>query len=87
MPKQLPDVRTDKGYQTEVKDYAKRVMSYKLPLMESLQDIQAAIEKALSDAYLYGANSAIRIGYRLAEEDYKEVITYYKKQIEEKDKL
>lgn len=84
MPKQLPDVRTDKGYRQEAADYAKNVMTYKLPLMKSFQDIQTAIEKAIYDAYLKGANSAIMIGYRLAEEDYKETITYYKKQIEER---
>lgn len=84
MPKELPDVRTDKGYRQEAADYAKQVLTYKLPMMKSFQDIPAAMEKALYDAYLLGANSAIRIGYRLAEEDYKETIMYYKKQIEER---
>ena len=48
--------------------------------MESLK--AADIEKAIARAYLDGAQSAIRIGYLLAEQDYKETIKFYKDQYE-----
>lgn len=41
------------------------------------------MENALSSAYLYGAQSAIRIGYRLADKDWNETYKGLKKQIEE----
>ncbi len=41
------------------------------------------MQLAARKAYLRGAQSAVRIGYLLAEKDYKEVIRYYRKQIEE----
>lgn len=72
-PKNLPDVRNDEGYKKDSKQYAGRQM-------ESLK--AADIEKAIARAYLDGAQSAIRIGYLLAEQDYKETIKFYKDQYE-----
>lgn len=85
MPKQLPSVIEDKGYQHEALDFAKRMMEGRgvIRPCKDFYHLQEWMEEALVKAYLYGANSAIRIGYRLAEEDYKEVIAYYKKQINE----
>ena len=81
MPKQLPNVIEDKGYQQEALDFAKAMMEGKgvLRLFRDFYHLQEWMEEALTKAYLYGAQSAIRIGYRLAEEDYKETITYYKR--------
>jgi hypothetical protein len=72
-PKQLPDVRKDKGYKSESEQYANRQMDHL-----KVADVEAAIARA----YLDGAQSALRVGYLLAEEDYKKTINYYKKQIE-----
>lgn len=85
MPKQLPSAIGDKGYQHEALDFAKRMMEGNgvIRPCKDLYHLQEWMEEALVKAYLYGANSAIRIGYRLAEEDYKEAIAYYKKQIKE----
>ena len=85
MPKQLPSVIWDKGYQHEALCFAKLMMEGKgvIRPCKDLFHLHEWMEEALVKAYLYGANSAIRIGYRLAEEDYKEAIAYYKKQIKE----
>lgn len=73
MVKQLPDVRNYIGYRKESALYAeKRIETLKV----------SEIEKAIAKAYLDGAQSAICIGYRLAEEDYKEVLRYYKNKSE-----
>lgn len=72
--KTLPSIHSDKGYVKDSEDYAKR----------QIQNLKVGdIEKALSRAYLDGAQSAIRIGYLLAEKDYKETIEYYKRQIKQ----
>lgn len=81
MNKQFPDIRSDKGYQIEAADYAHRAMNT-LGQTASVRLFET-IEKELSKAYLYGAQSAIRIGYRLADQDYHEVIRDYEKQIAE----
>lgn len=89
MPKQLPSVANDRGYQEDAKRFAIDLMSCKGVLSlppKSIFEIQEWIEKALQKAYLSGAQSAIGIGYRLAEKDYEEVIRYYKKQIAELQK-
>ena len=72
--KTLPDIHNDKGYVKDNEDYAKR----------QIQNLKVdSIEKALARAYLDGAQSAIRIGYLLAEKDYEETIKYYKQQIKD----
>lgn len=83
MPKQLPSVIEDKGYQNEALGFAKAMMEGKgvLRPCRDFYHLQEWMEEALVKAYLYGAQSAIRIGYRLAEEDYKETIAYYKMQL------
>ena len=85
VPKQLPNVRDDKGYQQEATEFAKRAMAQGInPVPLKRPDcLQEWLEYTIKEAYLRGAQSAIRIGYRLAEEDYKETIMYYKKQIKE----
>ncbi len=85
MPKQLPSVRDDKGYQKEATEFARQAMANGInpvPLKRPDQ-LGEWLEYIIKEAYLRGAQSAIRIGYLLAEEDYKEAIGYYKKQIEE----
>lgn len=69
MPKQLPCVTNDAGYQEESRLYAKRIL-------ECLK--VSDIEKAIARAYLDGAQSSIRTGYMLAEQDYEKTIKYYK---------
>lgn len=71
----------DKGYQHEARDFAKNMMEGKGVLYpcKDFYHLQEWMEEALVKAYLYGAQSAIRIGYRLAEEDYKEAIKLIKK--------
>lgn len=89
MPKQLPSVADDLGYQEEARRYATHLMTCKGGLMlppKSMYDISEWIDKALQKAYLSGAQSAIRIGYRLAEKDFNEAIGYYKRQIAELEK-
>ena len=72
--KTLPNIHNDKGYVKDSEDYAKR----------QIQNLKVGdIEKALPRAYLDGAQSAIRIGYLLAEKDYKETIKFYKQQIKD----
>lgn len=85
MPKQLPSVRDDKGYQKEAEEFAKQAMENRInpvPLTKPIH-LQEWLESIIKEAYLRGAQSAIRIGYRLAEEDYKETIAYYKRQNEQ----
>lgn len=81
MPKQLPSVRDDNGYQKEATEFARQAMEQGInpvPLKKPSR-LQEWLEATIKEAYLRGAQSAIRIGYRLAEEDYKEMITAYKK--------
>ena len=59
-PFQLPSVYSDKGYQQSSRNYAKQKMT----------DLSVAgIEDALAKAYLDGAQSAIRVGYLIAEKE------------------
>ena len=86
MTKQLPNVMNDRGFQEDAKRFAIELMSCNSALIippKSIFEIQEWIEKALKKAYLRGAQSAIKTGYLLADKDYKEVISYYKKQIDE----
>lgn len=78
MPKQLPDVRQDKGYQEEAREYAQNIMNAKMRC-NTLEDFPKWLHSLITVAYLQGAQSALRIGYRLCERDYEEVLTYYKK--------
>lgn len=88
MPKQLPNVADDRGYQKDARQCAADLMAYKGLMLppKSMFDISEWIDNALQKAYLSGAQSAVRIGYRLAEEDFKETIGYYKRQIAELEK-
>lgn len=73
-PKQLPSVHSNRGYKESAKEYATKMV----------KDLKVSgIENALARAYLDGAQSAIRVGYMLAEEDYKEVIKYYESKIKQ----
>ncbi len=85
MPRQLPNVRTDKGYQEEARQYARNAMSAKfggiLCPPRDLTQLPDWLERVIADAYLNGANSAIGIGYRLADKDWEETVRDYKKQI------
>lgn len=44
------------------------------------------MEEALSKAYLYGAQSAVRVGYLLADKDWEETYKGLKNQINELEK-
>ena len=72
MAKQLPSVHNDKGFVDDSQRYAKKVID-RLKLSD--------VEKALSRAYLDGAQAALRLGYILAEEEYKTVVFHYQQQI------
>lgn len=72
--KQLPMVYNDQGYEESAKEYAS----------QKAKDLKVCdIKDALARAYLDGAQSAIKVGYLLAEKDYKETIKYYKQQIKD----
>lgn len=88
MPKQLPNVADDNGYREDARQHAAQLMACKVLMLppKSMHDISEWIDKALQKAYLSGAQSAIRIGYRLAENDFKEAIDYYKRRITELEK-
>ncbi len=84
-PKTLPDVRSDKGYNEEAQHFAQQLMACN-GLMRPCKDMSKLsdwMEKALIKAYLYGAQSAIGIGYRLADRDWEDTVKFYKQQIEE----
>ena len=85
MPKQLPSVMDDKGYQTEAREFAKRLMEGKgvVRPCKDFNHLQEWMEEALCAAYLYGAQSAVRIGYLLADKDWAETVKFYKKQLKE----
>lgn len=72
MVKQLPSVHNDKGFVDDSQRYAKKVID-RLKLSD--------VKKALSRAYLDGAQAALRLGYILAEEEYKTVVFHYQRQI------
>ena len=72
MAKQLPSVHNDKGFVDDSQRYARKVID-RLKLSD--------VEKALSRAYLDGAQAALRLGYVLAEEEYKTVIHDYQRKI------
>lgn len=78
MPKQLPDITSDKGFQKDAQQYAERVLSlYRLD----------CIKEALVGAYLRGAQNGFGCGWRLSEmetkKEYEEVIRYYKQRVKE----
>lgn len=87
MPKQLPSAFNDAGFVNEATDYANRILSAETRAsagtLRALNNLPEYLRKVLTEAYLTGANAAIRIGYKLCEKDYEEVINYYKKHIEE----
>lgn len=70
----MPLVYNDQGYKESAKDYA----------AQKVKDLKVSdIKDALARAYLDGAQSAIKVGYALAEKDFEEVIKYYKSQIKD----
>ena len=89
MPKQLPNVMNDQGYQKSARDFAKKMMECKgiLYPCKDFNHFSEWMEEALSKAYLYGAQSALRAGYLLADKDWEETVNYYKKQINELKQL
>lgn len=73
-PKQMPLVYNDQGYKESAEDYATlKVKDLKV----------SSIKEALARAYLDGAQSAIKVGYSLAEKDFEEVVKYYKSKIKD----
>jgi hypothetical protein len=58
MPEQLPNIRADKGTQTDARNYAQSVA----PKVVALK-----IEDAIYQAYLAGAANGFRTGYRIGE--------------------
>lgn len=85
MTKQLPNVMNDMGYQKDARDFAKKMMEGKgvLSPCKDLNHFSEWMEEALSKAYLHGAQSAVRVGYFLADKDWEEVVRDYTKQINE----
>lgn len=85
MTKQLPNVMNDMGYQKDARDFAKKMIEGKgvLSPCKDLNHFSEWMEEALSKAYLHGAQSAVRVGYLLADKDWEEVVRDYTKQINE----
>lgn len=85
MPKELPNVMNDMGYQKDARDFAKNMMACKgiLYPCKDFNHFQEWMEEALSKAYLYGAQSAVRVGYLLADKDWEETYKGLKKEIAE----
>ena len=85
MPKQLPNVMNDKGYQKDARDFAKKIMECKgiIYPCKDMNHFQEWMEEALSKAYLYGAQSAVRVGYLLSDKDWEEIYKGLKKEIAE----
>ena len=85
MPKQLPNVMNDKGYQKDARDFAKKIMECKgiIYPCKDMNHFQVWMEEALSKAYLYGAQSAVRVGYLLSDKDWEEIYKGLKKEIAE----
>lgn len=75
----------DKGYQKDARDFAKKMMGCNglLYPCKDFNHFQEWMEEALLKAYLYGAQSAVRVGYLLADKDWEEVVRDYTKQINE----
>ena len=70
----MPLVYNDQGYKESAKEYA----------AQKAKDLKVSdIKDALARAYLDGAQSAIKVGYALAEKDFEEVVKYYKQQIKD----
>ena len=85
MQKQLPNVMNDKGYRKDARDFAKKMMACNgiLYPCKDMYHFQEWMEEALSKAYLYGAQSAVRVGYLLADKDWEETYKGLKKEIDE----
>lgn len=85
MPKQLPNVMNDMGYQKDARDFAKKMMACNgiLYPCKDFNHFQEWMEEALSKAYLYGAQSAVRVGYLLSDKDWEETCKGLKKEIAE----
>lgn len=83
--KELPNVMNDRGYQQDAQNFAKKIMGGNgfISPCKDFNHFAEWMESALSKAYLYGAQSAIRVGYLLADKDWEETVGYYKQQIEE----
>lgn len=64
MVKQLPSVHNDKGFVDDSQRYAKKVID-----RVKLSDV----EKAISHAYLDGAQAALSLGYAMAVKDYEKL--------------
>ena len=64
----------DIGYQKDAHDFAKKIMECKgiLGPCKDMNHFQEWMEEALSKAYLYGAQSAVRVGYLLADKDWEQ---------------
>lgn len=58
MPEQLPDIKADKGTQTDARNYAQSVA----PRVVALK-----VEEAIYQAYLAGAANGFRTGYKVFE--------------------
>lgn len=58
MPEQLPDIKADKGTQTDARNYAQSVA----PRVVALK-----VEEAIYQAYLTGAANGFRTGYKVFE--------------------
>ncbi len=86
--KELPNVMNDRGYQKDARDFAKKIMGCNGLLFpcKDFNHFQEWMEEALSKAYLYGAQSAVRVGYLLADKDWEETYKGLKKQINELEK-
>lgn len=83
MQKELPNVMNDKGYQKDARNFAKKMMECNgiLYPCKDFNHFQEWMEEALSKAYLYGAQSAVRVGYLLANKDWEETVSDFKRQI------
>lgn len=90
MQKELPNVMNDKGYQKDARNFAKKMMECNgiLYPCKDFNHFPEWMEEALSKAYLYGAQSAVRVGYLLADKDWEETVSDFKIQINDlKNKL
>lgn len=68
-PKTLPLVYDDTNYKDTARCYA----------ANKAKDLRVGdIERIIARAYLDGAQSALRVGYMLAEKDFEETVKYYK---------
>lgn len=58
MPESLPDIKADKGTQTDARNYAKAVAP---------KVVAVKVEEAIYQAYLAGAANGFRTGYKVFE--------------------